>query len=253
MTRFGTLTRLAVALSLAASPAASLAAPRAADALPTAPAAPRDATTVTAADVAASNGKIRDAYAQLATMWRGAFAEIGERFVVPSLVRYRGAAPSDCGLMRSGNAGYCVRDNTIYYDELFVAAQAKRAGLQYGTDGDMAALGVIAHEVGHAVAMQLGHLSPYTYRNEQVADCLAGVFARQADDEGLLEDGDIDEAFYGMASAGDPTPQLSGDRRVDRAILVRAALMGHGTQQQRMANFRAGLQSGPGACLEDFR
>jgi hypothetical protein len=245
MRRFGFTTTLALALSLTAGGA--LAAP-----VPT-PAEPRDATAVSAADVRASNAKIRDAYAHLAAMWEDAFDEIGERFAPPSLVRYRGGAPTDCGVMRSGNAGYCVRDNTIYYDELFVAAQAKRAAIDLGTDGDMAAIGVIAHEVGHAVAMQLGHLSRYTYENERLADCLGGAFARRAADEGFLEAGDVDEAFYGMAAAADPTPRLTGDRRVDRAILVRAAVMGHGTREQRTANFRRGLEGGAGGCLAEFR
>jgi predicted metalloprotease len=213
----------------------------------------RGVTVVTPADVAASNAKIEGAYGDLADLWTDALARRGARFATPDLVRYHGAAPSACGVMSAGNAAYCIRDNSIYYDERFVAAQAKSAAERLGTDGDMAAVGVIAHEMGHAVAMQLGHLSRFTYDNESVADCLAGAFARAADDSGRLEPGDVDEAFYGMATAADPAPQLTGDRRVDRAILVRAALMGHGSQQQRMSNFQTGLDGGPGACLAELR
>src|SRR5205823_4851090 len=143
-----------------------------------APVPPRDATVVTAADVAAANEKVAAAYGELAVTWRDALARVGARFVVPEIARYRGAVATSCGVMRSGNAGYCVRDNTIYYDEIFIAAQQKAAAQALGTDGDMAAVGIIAHEMGHAVAMQLGHLSRYTYDNESVADCLAGAFAR---------------------------------------------------------------------------
>ena len=60
-------------------------------------------------------------------------------------------------------------------------AQAKRAAQELGTDGDMAAVGVIAHEMGHAVALQLGFASPRTYENEAVADCLAGVWGYHAE------------------------------------------------------------------------
>jgi predicted metalloprotease len=158
-----------------------------------------------------------------------------------------------CGVVGPGNAAYCPRANAIYYDEIFLAAQAKRAAMELGTDGDMAAVGVIAHEMGHAVAIQLGAMSRFPYENERAADCLAGAFARQADADGEIEPGDIDEAFFGMAAAGDPTPQLTGDRRADRAILVRAQLMGHGTDEQRQENFRRGLEGGPGACLPHFR
>ena len=219
----------------------------------TAPSEVTTVTTVTAADVEASNRKIGAAYADLVQTWGSGFADIGARFARPDIVRYRSAVRTPCGVMRSGNAGYCVGDNTIYYDDVFVAGQAKAAARQFGTDGDMAAVGVIAHEMGHAVAMQLGHMWRESYRNEAVADCLAGAFAKSADSRELLEEGDVDEAFYGMASAGDPTPQLTGDNRVDRAILVRAARMGHGTDEQRVGNFRAGLDRGAGVCLAEFR
>ena len=190
---------------------------------------------ITLADLRASNEKIAMAHAALREMWTSHFREAGARFVPPRLVRHRGGARSACGVMRPNNAGYCPADNTIYFDEIFVAAQAKRAARELGTDGDMAAIGIIAHEVGHAVAIQLGYASRFTYQNESVADCLAGAFAEYADRTGSLEEGDVDEAFFAMASAADPTPQLTGDERRDRRILRAAAVMGHGTREQRSA------------------
>jgi predicted metalloprotease len=56
-----------------------------------------------------------------------------------------------------------------------------------------------------------------------------------------------------MASAGDPTPQLTGNQRMDQRILARMEMVGHGTREQRVQNFRNGLQGGAGACLDDFR
>ena len=207
---------------------------------------------LTERDVAASNEKVKMAFADLASLWRGRFGEVGGRFAVPRLLRYRGAARSACGVMQPSNAAYCPRENAIYYDEVFVAAQAKAAASELGSDGDMAGIGVIAHEMGHAVAIQLGYASPVAYDNESVADCLAGAFARHADDNGSLEPGDVEEAFFGMAAAADPTPELTGNRRIDRRILARAAIMGHGTREQRMGNFRAGLAGGAGACVAEF-
>ena len=136
--------------------------------------------------------------------------------------------------MPQDNAVYCPQNNTIYFDEVFVAGVAKQIGRELGTDGDMAAVGVIAHEVGHAVAIQLGYASRYTYANEATADCLAGAFARAARADGSLEKGDLEEAYLGMAMAGDAEPELTGDRRMDTRILQRAALMGHGTRDQRI-------------------
>jgi len=208
---------------------------------------------VTPADVAASNAKVRMAYEALVVMWRDEFAAIGERFAAPRLARHRSAVPSACGIMRPGNAAYCPAENVIYYDDVFVAGQAKAAARDLGTDGDMAAIGVIAHEMGHAVALQLGVLSHRTYDNEAVADCLAGAFARRADADGSLEPGDVEEAFHAMSRAGDPTPVLTGDTRTDRRVLLRVARSGHGTREQRMANFDAGLGNGAAACLAHFR
>ena len=208
---------------------------------------------LTERDVAASNEKVKMAFADLAALWRGRFGELGGRFAVPRLLRYRGAARSACGVMQPSNAAYCPSENAIYYDEVFVAAQAKSAALELETDGDMAGIGVIAHEMGHAVAIQLGFDAPRPYDNEAAADCLAGAFAQHADRNGSLERGDVDEAFFGMAAAADPTPELTGNRRIDRVILRRAAVMAHGTKEQRMENFRTGLAGGAGACFEELK
>jgi predicted metalloprotease len=207
---------------------------------------------VTEKDVQRSNEKIGMAYRELVTTWRASFRDVGARFIAPSLVRYRVAARTACGIMRSGNAAYCTPDNTIYFDEVFVALQAKHAAGELGTDGDMAAVGVIAHEMGHAVAIQLGHQTRSSYSNEAMADCLAGAFALEAQRNGNLEDGDVDEAFFGMAAAADPEPQLTGNRMIDDRILMRLARRGHGTEEQRMQHFRAGLEGGAGACLPEF-
>jgi predicted metalloprotease len=208
---------------------------------------------VTPQDVTASNKKVAMAYEDLLSMWTTDFAKIGARFASPRIARYDDDILTACGVIRHDNAEYCARNNTIYYDEVFVAGMAKAAGQSLGTDGDMSAVGIIAHEMGHAVAMQLGHESSSSYENESTADCLAGAFAQQAGREGSLEKGDLDEAFYGMSMAGDPIPQSTGNARADAVIQARLARQSHGTKDQRMQNFRNGLDGGPGACLDDFR
>jgi predicted metalloprotease len=52
--------------------------------------------------------------------------------------------------------------------------------------------------------------------------------------------------------AGDPTPETTGNRRFDAIIQARLARESHGTKEQRMQNFRTGLDGGPGACLDEF-
>ena len=206
---------------------------------------------LTQADVDSSNAKVRMAFSELVSLWAGEFKQLNTSFETPRLARYRSAVRTGCGVMAPSNAAYCLNDNTVYFDDIFVAAQAKIAGHALGTDGDMAAVGIIAHEVGHAVAMQLGFRSRDSYRNESVADCLAGAFAHHAQTMGQLEKGDIDEAFYGMASAGDP--DLTGDARTDRRLRAVVAREAHGTREQRTANFRAGLEHGAGACMGELQ
>jgi uncharacterized protein len=213
----------------------------------------RPPVRVSSKDVAASNQKIGSAYGALVRMWTNDFKQIGERFVAPRIVRYAQSGYTSCGLIPANNAMYCPTNNTIYYDEVFVAGMAKVVASSVGTDGDMAAVGIVAHEMGHAVAMQLGHASRNSYENEATADCLAGAFASQANKDGEVEPGDIDEAFFGMSMAGDPTPEPTGNPRMDARIQARVVRDSHGTKEQRMQNFRDGLEGGPRACLAEFR
>ena len=212
-----------------------------------------EAASITERDIAASNQEIASAYGALVDMWSADFQQLGVQFAPPKLLRYRGAVRTACGVMGGNNAEYCPSLNAIFFDEVFVAEQSKEAARALGTDGDMVAVGIIAHEMGHAVAAQLDDWSDVPYENEAAADCLAGAFAQQSARDGTLEKGDIEEAFFGLAAAADPTPRMTGNRRVDSRIALRMALMGHGTRDQRMGNFKAGYDGGPGACLGSFR
>ena len=205
--------------------------------------------TLTSEDVRASNEEARSAYGALVSMWRDEFRRMGGRFVAPRFARYRGNIRTACGIVPESNAAYCGATNTLYYDEVFLAAQAKLTGQALHMDGDMAAVGIIAHEMGHAVTAQLGVRFRNSYGAEAAADCLAGAFARQAKLDGSLEAGDLDEAFYAMASAADPALTPTGNRRADarrQAILDRER---HGTREQRQQNFRTGYERGSSACI----
>jgi predicted metalloprotease len=215
---------------------------------------PKDAPVrITQADVDWSNGKVEQAYGALVDMWTRDFKQIGERFVAPRIVRYTGSARTACGVIRPNNAQYCSAANAIYYDEVFVAGMAKVAASQLHTDGDMTGIGIIAHETGHAVAMQLGHQSRDSYENESTADCLAGAFAYDAKRQKTLEDGDMEEALLGMEMAGDPEPRPTGNARYDRQVARQIARQSHGTKEQRVENFQDGFRGGPAACLDEFR
>jgi predicted metalloprotease len=206
---------------------------------------------VTQADVDKSNSKLNDVYGVLVDVWTNDFRQMGRRFVAPQLLRYRGNVRTPCGVMSANNAAYCGNANAIFYDEIFIAGQVKMAGRALNTDGDMAGIGIIAHEMGHAVAAQLGLMSRSSYENEAMADCLSGYFAKAS--EKNLEAGDLDEAFTGLAAAGDPELQLTGNPRIDDRRVARLRAMAHGTGEQRMANFKAGFSSGTQACFQRSR
>jgi len=208
---------------------------------------------VSARDIEASTQKAVAAHAALVDMWTNEFDRIGEGFVAPRLARYRGNSRSACGVLPASNALYCDRSNTIYFDDLFLAAQAKLTGSELNTDGDMAAVGIIAHEMGHAVTAQLGIRFRTAYQAEAAADCLAGAFAQHAQQDGSLERGDLDEAFVAMAAAADPEIESTGNPRLDRRIAARMQRSGHGTREQRQGSFRAGYEGGGGACVDELR
>ena len=89
--------------------------------------APPTPDEVNQADIDASNGKIKAGYGALVSMWSADFQQLGVRFLAPGLLRYRGAARTSCGIMPGNNALYCPSRNAIYFDEVFVAQQAKAA------------------------------------------------------------------------------------------------------------------------------
>ena len=213
---------------------------------------PDERVRLTTRDVQQSNEEVSAAYAALVSMWTSEFNRRGMQFEAPRIVRYRGNTRTSCGIVPASNALYCYQNNTIYFDEVFLAAEARRTGRALGTDGDMAAVGIIAHEMGHAVAYQLGFRSRNAYKHEAAADCLAGAFARHSQANGLLEHGDTDEAFYAMAAAADPEFELTDYRRGRSPRVSRQSLGVHGTREQRMRNFRTGFEQGTPSCLVEL-
>jgi predicted metalloprotease len=129
-----------------------------------------------------------------------------------------------------------------------------------GAPGDFAQAYVIAHEVGHHVQHLLGlsdkvHAAParaqqgahgLSVRLELQADCLAGVWARDAEQRGKLDPGDIEEAMTAAASIGDDRLQ-----KMARGT-VRPESFSHGSSEQRARWFRRGHQAGDAAACDTF-
>ena len=122
-----------------------------------------------------------------------------------------------------------------------------------GAAGDAAFAYVIAHEVGHHVQNLLGILPQVHQMQQQAnkteanrlsvklelqADCFAGVWAKYAQRQDLLEAGDIEEAVKAAEAVGDDTLQ-----KRSRGYAVPDSFT-HGTSEQRMYWLKRGLQSG---------
>ncbi len=164
--------------------------------------------------------------------WRRA---LGERYEAPEVYRaYEVNGPRACGgqPLPPGNAVYCPDGHFISWDETRILRPF------YEQAGDMAAALVLAHEWGHAAQALLGLRFPLTIQAELQADCFAGAWARDADERGLLEPGDLDEALRAIYEVADPEGTPWTDPRA------------HGNFQQRSSFFRYGLENGPQACID---
>ena len=174
------------------------------------------------------------------------------RFKAAPLVLFSGATRSGCGAAQSAMGPfYCPTDGKIYLDtSFFNDMKAKLGG-----GGDFAYAYVIAHEMGHHIENLLGVL-PRVQRAQQqassqaqannlsvgvelMADCLAGVWAANADKKWqILEKGDIEKAIATATAIGDDRLQ-----KASRGYAVPDSFT-HGSSAQRVAWFQKGLKTG---------
>ncbi|PRY26672.1 hypothetical protein CLV78_101773 [Aliiruegeria haliotis] len=193
-------------------------------------------------------------------VWANVFAEqVGAPYSPPVLVLFSGVTQSPCG-GASGATGpfYCPVDRKAYLDTAFFAELQNR----FGAGGDFAAAYVVAHEIAHHVQNELGILgqanqiraqvgkaesNAISVRIELQADCLSGIWARQAQAQlGTLERGDIEEALNAAKSIGDDTLQRQAGQ------IPRPHTFTHGTSEQRQRWFATGFQSGQIAACDTF-
>ena len=146
---------------------------------------------------------------------------------------YAYAPPGDRGIPCNGvapargNAQYCIKEDTIQWDEPSLLIPL------YRDVGDFAAAFVIAHEWGHAIQARLHLLGKarFSIQEELQADCFAGSWTKWISDEGHLDAGDLKEAELTLFKARDPagTPWFAPGA--------------HGTAQQRTRAFDQGYTS----------
>ena len=186
-------------------------------------------------------------------IWTRLFAEHGVSggYREPKLVIFSQQVRSGCGPASSAvGPFYCPADQQVYIDPSFFDQLARR----HRAPGDFAQAYVIAHEVAHHVQKLLGYsdivnkvrqsgnkiqANRASVRLELQADYLAGVWAHHAHrDFGILERGDIQEAIQAANQIGDDTLMREAQGRVVPERFT------HGTSEQRVRWFYAGLESG---------
>ena len=183
-------------------------------------------------------------------VWADIFRQQGRTYSKPTLVLFTEAVRSACG--EAGAAVgpfYCPGDQKLYLDLSFFNDLRTR----FRAPGDFAQAYVIAHEVGHHVQNLLGTMdkvdavrgrmseteaNQLSVRLELQADFLAGVWAHYAQQKGILEAGDIEEALGAASAVGDDRLQRQGQGYVMPDSFT------HGTSEQRIRWFRKGLETG---------
>jgi uncharacterized protein len=178
-------------------------------------------------------------------------AQKGVNYTKPTLVLYSGATQSGCGSAQAAMGPfYCPNDQKVYLDMSFFNDMRAK----YGGGGDFAYAYVISHEIGHHVQNLLGILdkadeakqsgsrtqaNAISVRIELMADCLAGVWAFNADEKyHILDPGDVEKALA--------TAQAIGDDRLQTAARGYAVpdSFTHGSSALRQQWLTTGLKSG---------
>src|SRR6478672_11178711 len=183
-------------------------------------------------------------------VWQEVFRQNGKQYREPKLVLFSDQVQSACGMASAASGPfYCPGDQKVYIDLAFYEELRRR----FSSPGDFAQAYVIAHEVGHHVQKLLGisdrvdamqqRMSEVdgnrlSVRLELQADFFAGVFARYVQKQGLLEEGDIEEALNAASAIGDDAIQKQTSGRVVPDSFT------HGTSEQRLRWFRKGFDTG---------
>jgi uncharacterized protein len=173
------------------------------------------------------------------------------------LVLFRDSTQSGCGGAESATGPfYCPDDERVYIDLGFFDELNRR----FGAPGQFAQAYVIAHELGHHIQKLTGieskvrqqqesnsrEVNPLSVKLELQADCFAGVWAHTTQQRGLLEKGDVESALGAASAVGDDHLQKMATGHVSPESFT------HGTSQQRMQWFNAGLDNGTISACNTF-
>ena len=240
----GTVLILIIALIFGADPRQLL------EQVPTEPSSPVESSRPLSQEEKEAKEFVSVVLAKSEDVWNKLFQQNGRQYREPTLVLFTDQVQSACG--RAGaSVGpfYCPGDEKVYIDLAFYEELRRR----FQAPGDFAQAYVIAHEVGHHVQHLLGisdrvdqmrgrvsesEYNQLSVRLELQADFFAGVFARYVQDQGVLEQGDIEEALTAASAIGDDKIQ-----RQTTGYVVPDSFT-HGSSEQRLRWFKRGYDTG---------
>lgn len=173
--------------------------------------------------------------------WEQTLPGLGVPYQDAHLVLFRDGIESACGFAETATGPfYCPGDQKVYIDLGFYQELRDR----FGAAGDFAQAYVLAHEIGHHVQTLMGTEArarrgrDFSVRLELQADCYAGVWAHVADQQRLLDPGDLEEGINAAAAVGDDRLQRMATGHVNPESFT------HGTSAERAAWFRRGFTAG---------
>lgn len=184
-------------------------------------------------------------------VWEKLRSEQGKDYPHPTMVLFRDAVQSACGMAGSASGPfYCPGDQKLYIDLSFYEDLQNKLN----APGDFAMAYVVAHEVGHHIQylngtaekmarlrQQLsgGEYNRYSVKMELQADFYAGVWAHHAQKmKNILEPDDINEALNAANAIGDDRLQKKAQGYVVPESFT------HGTSAQRVYWFKKGFETG---------
>ena len=165
--------------------------------------------------------------------WSAQMRARGLRYRSPRVSQYQGSATTACGPAMEWNAYYCRADNSI-------GIHQGLAQWIYDEIGEFGVVQVLAHEWGHHIQKTAVLTTIIPMFTELQADCLAGVYAQDAQERGILTADDLAATWLLALNAGDSldTPWFD-----DNA---------HGNSVQRLFHFNQGYLLGEEACYAMF-